>query len=160
MSIGRMILGRFGSSLIAFIGVSIVIFGIARILPGDPARIALGPSASDEQVAALRAERHLDASIPEQYLRYVVDVLHGDFGQSLYTNRPVLQDIVDFLPRTLELAIFAAIAMILIGLPLGILGAHFRRQGRRWSCSLARQSGQCNHHHRNNNHHHHYHPGI
>ncbi|MDF0597390.1 ABC transporter permease [Psychromarinibacter halotolerans] len=128
MSIGRMILGRFGSSLIAFIGVSIVIFGIARILPGDPARIALGPSASDEQVAALRAERHLDASIPEQYLRYVVDVLHGDFGQSLYTNRPVLQDIVDFLPRTLELAIFAAIAMILIGLPLGILGAHFRRR--------------------------------
>lgn len=135
MSNGRMIIGRVGSSLIALIGVSIVIFGIARVLPGDPARIALGPAASDAQVQALREERHLDDPIPLQYVRYVADVFQGDFGQSLYTNRPVLQDIAEFLPRTLELALFAAIAMVVIGLPLGIIGAHFRR---RWPDHLTR----------------------
>lgn len=135
MSFGRMILGRVGSSLIALIGVSIVIFSIARILPGDPARIALGPSASEEQVAALRAARHLDDPITTQYLRYLGDVFQGDFGMSLYTNRPVLQDIMELLPRTLELAIFAAIAMVVIGLPLGIIGAHFRQ---RWPDHVTR----------------------
>ncbi|WP_417589065.1 ABC transporter permease [Pararhodobacter oceanensis] len=125
-SVLRILLRRLGISVIVLIGVSMLIFAIARVIPGDPARIALGPNASAEQVANLRAEMHLDESILAQYGYFVSDVLRGDLGQSLYTNRPVTTDIVQFLPATLELVIFAGILMVGLGLPLGILAARHR----------------------------------
>ncbi|MEJ6746388.1 MAG: ABC transporter permease [Yoonia sp.] len=131
----RLLLNRLGISLIVLVGVSMLIFAIARIIPGDPARIALGPNANAEQIAKLRAEMHLDASLPVQYGHFVVDVLHGDLGTSLYTNRPVTQDIAQFLPATLELVFLAGFIMVAVGLPLGILAARYRG---RWQDHLVR----------------------
>ena len=112
-----------------------LIFAIARIIPGDPARIALGPNATAEQIANLRAEMHLDDSLAVQYGHFVADVLQGDLGTSLYTNRPVTTDIAQFLPATLELVLFAGVIMVACGLPLGILAARYRN---RWPDHLVR----------------------
>ena len=122
----RLLIRRLGISFIVLVGVSMLIFAIARVIPGDPARIALGPNATAEQIADLREALHLNESIAVQYGYFVNDLLHGDLGISLYTNRPVTQDIAQFLPATLELVLFAGLLMIGIGLPLGILSARHR----------------------------------
>ena len=122
----RLIARRLGTSLIVLAGVSLLIFAIARIIPGDPARIALGPNATAEQITKLRGELHLDENFFVQYGHFVKDVAQGDLGISLYTNRPVVKDIAQFLPATLELVIIAGIMMVGIGLPLGIWSARFR----------------------------------
>ena len=125
-SIVRLLAHRLLVAAVVLVGASMLIFGIARVIPGDPARIALGPRASAEQVADLRAEMHLDEPIVVQYGHFVADLLRGDLGTSLYTNRPVTTDIAQFLPATLELVIVAGIMMIGIGLPLGMLAARYR----------------------------------
>lgn len=124
-----LLLRRLGISLIVLVGVSMLIFGIARVIPGDPARIALGPNATTEQVEKLRTDLHLDEPIYVQYGHFLKDLSHGDLGVSLYTNRPVTTDIAEFLPATLELVIVAGIMMVAIGLPLGIWSARFRGKG-------------------------------
>lgn len=120
-----LLIRRIWLSLLVLVGVSVLIFLIARVIPGDPARIALGPNATDEQVFKLRGELHLDEPIWKQYGYFARDLVHGDLGTSLYTNRPVVEDIVQFLPATLELVIAAGILMVLIGLPLGIISAKY-----------------------------------
>ncbi len=105
-----------------------LIFTIARVIPGDPARIALGANATQGQVEALRAERHLDAPIIVQYGYFLRDLAHGNLGVSLYTTRPVTADIAQFLPATLELVAAAGLLMMLLGVPLGVASA--RRRGR------------------------------
>lgn len=122
----RVLAKRLGASLIVLIGVSMLIFAIARVIPGDPARIALGPNATAEQVASLREKLHLDRSLAVQYGYFVNDLVHGDLGVSLYTNRPVTTDIAQFLPATLELIFVAGLMMVGFGLPLGVLSARYR----------------------------------
>lgn len=112
--------------MIVLIGVSLLIFAIARVIPGDPARIALGPNATAEAVAVLRDKLHLNDSFFAQYGYFIADLLRGDLGLSLYTNRPVMADIAQFLPATLELVIVSGLMMVAIGLPLGILSARHR----------------------------------
>jgi len=119
----RLLAGRLGVSLLVLVGVSMLIFTIARIIPGDPARIALGPNATPEQVEKLQKELHLDQPIWLQYGHFLADLANGELGTSLYTNRPVTRDIAQFLPATLELIIVAGILMICIGLPLGVMAA-------------------------------------
>ncbi|MCY4542671.1 MAG: ABC transporter permease [Rhodobacteraceae bacterium] len=118
--------GRLAISTLVLAGVSVLIFGIARVIPGNPARIALGPNATKEQVAKLAAELHLDEPIWIQYGHFVRDLSRGELGISLYTNRPVTTDIAQFLPATLELVLIAGILMIGIGLPLGMVAAKYR----------------------------------
>lgn len=122
----RLLARRLAISLVVLIGVSMLIFGIARVIPGDPARIALGPNASAEQIDQLRSALHLDESIVTQYAYFIRDLSRGDLGISLYTNRPVTTDIAQFLPATLELVLVAGLLMIIIGLPLGIWSARFK----------------------------------
>ncbi len=117
---------RLIASLVVLVGVSMLIFAIARVIPGDPARIALGPNATEAQVQALQRERHLDAPIPIQYWFYVRDLLHGNLGNSLYSNRPVRVDIAQYLPATLELVVTAGLMIVLIGIPLGVVSARYR----------------------------------
>lgn len=131
----RQILRRVGMSLLVLWGVSVLIFAIARVIPGNPARVALGPNATQEQVDALAAALYLDRNILVQYAFWLRDLMRGDLGRSLYTNRPVTRDIAEFLPATLELIFLAAILMIVVGLPLGILAARFRG---RWPDHLVR----------------------
>lgn len=117
------------------VGVSILIFTIARVIPGDPARIALGPMASNEQVAALRHELYLDRPLPLQYVEFLRRSLQGDLGVSLYTNRSVVTDLKQFFPATLELVLVAGILMVGLGVPLGALAAFYRN---RWPDNFAR----------------------
>jgi peptide/nickel transport system permease protein len=131
----RLILWRLGTSLIVLVGVSMLIFAIARVIPGDPARIALGPNATPEQVERLRERLNLDEPIVVQYGIFLSDLSRGDLGTSLYTNRPVTTDIAQFLPATLELIFISGAMMILIGLPLGALSARYRNT---WVDSLIR----------------------
>jgi peptide/nickel transport system permease protein len=120
------LLHRLVASLVVLVGVSMLMFLIARVIPGDPARIALGPNATEAQVQALRHERHLDEPIPIQYWHYVSDVARGDLGNSLYSNRPVSVDIAQYLPATLELIFAAGLMIVVLGIPVGVLSARYR----------------------------------
>lgn len=126
---------RTATSLLVLFGVSILIFAIARVIPGDPARVALGPNATADAVANLRIALHLDRSIFTQFGYFLSDLAQGDLGRSLYTNRPVTTDIAEFLPATLELVLVAGMLMVGIGLPLGILAARYRG---RWADHVIR----------------------
>jgi len=122
----RLLAKRLGTSLIVLIGVSLLIFAIARVIPGDPARIALGPNATADAVAMLRERLHLNDNFITQYAYFLGDLFRGDLGISLYTNRPVTTDIVQFLPATMELVIVSGLMMVALGLPLGVLSARYR----------------------------------
>ena len=135
MTVFRRLLTRLGSSLIVLIGVSMLIFFIARIIPGDPARIALGPRATEAQVEQMRETLNLNEPIFVQYGLFMRDLMRGDLGISLYSNRPVMTDLAEYLPATLELVLLAGMMMILIGLPLGAISARYRG---RWPDNLVR----------------------
>ncbi|MDE2451963.1 MAG: ABC transporter permease [Burkholderiales bacterium] len=108
------------------LGLTMLVFAIGRLLPGDPVRLAAGPNASDAEVAALAREFGLDQPIPLQYWHYLTGLLHGDWGRSLQSRGPVLDDLKVFLPATLEL-VFAAMAIaIVVGIALGLLAAVWR----------------------------------
>jgi peptide/nickel transport system permease protein len=109
--------------LFVLLGVSLFTFAIAQLVPVDPAASALGANAREEQIEAYRRQLGLDRPAPEQYVRYVVRVLQGDLGQSIRTRRPVVDDLWDFFPATLELALAALVVALALGIPLGILAA-------------------------------------
>ena len=111
--------------LVALFGLSIFIFLIARVLPGDPARVALGPKAPDWAVQNLRNQMHLNDPIPVQYVYWLRDALSGNLGQSLVTFRNVTTDILEFLPATIELVAFATIIDIVLALLLGVLSGRY-----------------------------------
>ncbi len=107
-------------------GVSLLTFALAKITPGDPARIVLGQTATPAQVAALRAEMGLDDPMLVQYARFLTGALHGDFGRSFRGNIPVWDEIMARLPSTIELTLAGLGLSILIGIPAGILAATTR----------------------------------
>jgi len=107
----------------ALVGLSILMFLISRVLPGDPARLALGPEATAEQVEQLRREMGLDKPLVTQYTVYISGLFRGDFGFSLRTRRNVAQDIREFLPATVELTTVAMLFAVGVGVPLGVVSA-------------------------------------
>lgn len=122
----KFILRRLGSMCIVFAGLVTVAFLMIQVLPGDPARAAAGRNATVEQVAQVRARLGLNQSIPEQFLHFVGKVLHGDLGTSVFTHRPVLSDIGQVLPSSMELVLFAMAINVAIAVPLGVLAAYRR----------------------------------
>ena len=112
--------------LLVLFGLSILIFIIARIVPGDPARIALGPLATATQVEELREEMGLNASFPVQLWSYLSGLVQGDLGKSVLTSRPVMDDIRGALPATFELVLVTIILQIFISIPLGVMAAIYR----------------------------------
>jgi len=105
------------------IGLSLLVFAVARLLPGDPVRLAAGPNASEAEIASLAREYGLDRPLPLQYLAYAGGLLRGDWGVSIYTRRPVIEDLRVYLPATLELVIAAMLLAIAIGIPAGLFAA-------------------------------------
>jgi peptide/nickel transport system permease protein len=101
------------------IGLSIVLFAFIHLLPGDPARTILGQHATAESLAQLRAALGLDKPLYEQYLSYVGGLLQGDFGRSVVSDSPVLNDFLVRFPATIELTIAALIFAVGLGIPLG-----------------------------------------
>jgi peptide/nickel transport system permease protein len=110
------------------IGVSLITFVISHVVPADPAVAALGDHATDDQIAAFRAEYGLDKPVAEQYVIYMNGLLHGDLGRSIRTRRPVADDLRDFFPATFELSFAALIVSLLIGLPAGMISAVTRNR--------------------------------
>jgi peptide/nickel transport system permease protein len=113
------------SYILVLFGLSILVFIIARVIPGDPARQALGPRVPEETVQALRVEMGLDRPYLVQYFRWLGGALHLDLGKSLLTRRPVIDDMREYLPATLEIVIISSIFMIAGGILLGILATKF-----------------------------------
>jgi len=111
---------RLAYSGVSLLGLSILIFVIARVLPGDPARLALGPRAPQSVVEALRLQLHLNDPVYTQYFYWLRGIFTGDWGIALFTQRNVLIDVSDFLPATIELILFAAIIDLVIAVPLGL----------------------------------------
>jgi peptide/nickel transport system permease protein len=103
--------------------VSMLIFGLQQLLPGDPAVILAGEERDPEVVAYLRAKLHLDEPLPLRYVYWVGGVLRGDLGESVRTQLPVLDLIVQKLPVTVELALLAMVIALLVGLPAGVVSA-------------------------------------
>lgn len=122
-------------SIFVLFGLSIVIFVISRIMPGDPARMAVGARAPQWVVDNLREQMHLDEPLYAQYYYWLTDALQGDFGISLVTRRPVADDIKEFFPATLELALFAGVIMGTGGIFLGTLSA---RHKDKWADNVVR----------------------
>lgn len=105
------------------LGLLLVVFLIANVVPTDPARIIAGENATEAQLAALRAELGLDQPLYRQFVIYVGDLLTGNLGRSLYTQRPIADDLMRRLPATLELTFVSTVIAILIGVPLGVISA-------------------------------------
>ncbi len=113
--------------LVTLFGLILMTFLIGRAIPIDPARAMLGDRAPPQVVAQLRTELGLDKPLIEQFWIYLKHMAAGDFGTSVMTSRPVVQDIAHFFPATLELATTALLISLLVGVPLGMIAA--ARQG-------------------------------
>lgn len=100
-----------------------VVFALLRFIPGDPALVLLGSEATAEQLEAVRVQLGLTKPIPVQFVEWMTHVLRGDLGESLSTHRPVTAEIIERLPRSMELATLATIISLVIALPSGILAA-------------------------------------
>jgi len=125
MSLPSWLAKRLGEAVIVLIGLSIVLFCITRILPGDPARIALGPRVDEAAIQALRKQMNLDKPLITQYFLWMKGLLTGDLGISLLSRRPVVTDIKEYFPSTLEMIILAVIVQFVGGLGLGLLSAKY-----------------------------------
>jgi peptide/nickel transport system permease protein len=109
--------------LLVLMGVSVITFTLTQLVPVDPAVAALGQNAREEQIAAFRRQYGLDRPPLEQYSIYMGRLLRGDLGVSIRTRRPVADDLRDFLPATIELAIAAMGVSLILGIALGVLAA-------------------------------------
>lgn len=117
------VLRRLSALLPQLFAISVVTFVLARLLPGDPVGLILGPLATPESLAKLRAEMHLDQPLYIQYAYYLGDLLQGDFGRSWSTSNSVWSDLAARVPATLELITYSLILALLIGVGLGIATA-------------------------------------
>jgi len=124
----RFILRRILLIIPVIIGLTVIMFIIARLLPGDPVGLAAGPNATATEIAALAAEYGLDKPVWQQYLSYLWGIAHGDFGTSLLTRRPVAADLAAYLPATLELVFAAMLLAVAVGIPLGLVTAVWRNK--------------------------------
>ncbi len=122
------LLKRIMTILFTLFVVSLIVFGITQVLPGDAAVMLLGENATAAQLAAVRERLGLNASLATQYLRWLAGVLQGDFGTSLRTGLPVTEMMFPALGRSLLLALLSIGLMLVIAIPLGILAA-LRRGG-------------------------------
>ncbi|MEZ4862057.1 MAG: ABC transporter permease [Caldilineaceae bacterium] len=128
MSLRTYLLRRLVLIIPLLIGLSLLTFIIARIVPGDPVGLAAGPQATPAIKAALRKEFGLDQPLPLQYLTYMRNLLQGNWGKSLYSRRAVWDDLRTYFPATLELTIVAVMLATLLGVPAGIIAAFYRNR--------------------------------
>src|SRR5450631_1376896 len=117
------VLRRLASALPSVVGVIIVTFLLTRALPGDPAAYFAGPAATIEAIDQVREKMGLNASLPQQFVRYVRDLARGDWGNSLSTGQPVLTELKQRLPASLEMTFFGLLLAAVVAVPLGVLAA-------------------------------------
>ena len=109
MSLASYILRRVLLIIPTLFGVSLLTFALSRIVPGDPARLAAGAQATPEMYEQIRQEFGLDQPLPVQYWNYLTGLLQGDWGRSILSRRPVLEDLRVYWPATFELVLVAMV---------------------------------------------------
>ena len=112
--------------ILVLFGTSLLIFTIARVVPGDVATIALGARATEAAKEALRMEMNLYDPFPVQYVKWLTSAVTGNFGNSFVTKRPVAMDVAQFLPAALELIIMAGVFMVIGTFILGLLAGKYK----------------------------------
>ncbi|VVD70516.1 peptide ABC transporter [Pandoraea horticolens] len=137
----RLVVHRALVAIPTLIIVSMMIFGLQKMLPGDPVLAMAGEDQNPQVIAALREKYHLDKPLPTQYALWIGDVLHGNLGTSLRTGEPVTTLIAQKLPVTLQLAMFGLVIAIGIGIPLGILSAANRGKAVDYGANVLALSG-------------------
>jgi peptide/nickel transport system permease protein len=120
------IVRRLLAAVVTVLIISIAVFWLLRMVPGDPAVLILGMNANEEQIQGLRHEMGLDKPVVTQYLDWIRQVLTGDLGQSFRTHAHVSEEITSRLPVTLELLLFTMMFTILFGIPFGIISAVYQ----------------------------------
>ncbi|HAF11512.1 MAG TPA: hypothetical protein DCK98_15720 [Chloroflexi bacterium] len=122
---GRYLAQRLAGAIPTLLGVAVLTFAFIRLIPGDAIAARLGTSTAldPEQLASLRSYFGLDQPLPVQFWTWLTSLLHGDAGYSIRTGRPVLVEIAQRLPATLELTVAAAVIAIAVGVPLGLVSA-------------------------------------
>ncbi len=126
LRVGKGVLGLLVTLALTFLGLLLVTFLIGRVVPIDPVLAAVGDRAPADVVERMRVELGLDLPLYRQFWRYLVDVLKGDFGRSVLTANPVLEDIKRVFPATLELASAATLIGVAAGVPMGVFAAVHR----------------------------------
>jgi peptide/nickel transport system permease protein len=139
----QLIARRLIGALPSLFAVILVTFLIMRILPGDPAAFFAGAAATPEAVEEVRVKLGLDRSLPAQFWDYLTDLAQGDLGQSFTTGQPVLQELVDRLPASLELSALGLLLAVMVGLPLGVLAATRPNSFADHACRLLTTTGVC-----------------
>lgn len=120
---GVLVARRLGQAVLVLWGALTIVFVVVRMVPGDPAALLLGPTASAGQVAALTSELGYDEPFGVQYMNFMVDAILLDFGDSNRLHMPAMAAALERLPATMTLAIGAMIVTLVIGFPLGVLAA-------------------------------------
>jgi ABC-type dipeptide/oligopeptide/nickel transport system permease component len=121
----RFLLRRLLLLVPVLVGLTLLVFAIARLLPGDPVALAAGPNASPAEITDVAREFGLDQPVYVQYWTYATGLLQGDWGRSIFTRRQVLDDLKVYLPATLELIGAAMLLAVAIGIPVGLMaGVH------------------------------------
>jgi peptide/nickel transport system permease protein len=120
------LLGRIGSILATLFLLSVVVFSLQLLLPGDPAAVLAGEDRSPETIASIRERFGLDQPLPVQYVRWLGNALQGDLGTSMRFNQPVIALVLSKLPVTFQLATMALVIAILLGVTAGIFAAVYR----------------------------------
>src|SRR3984893_8946047 len=108
------------------LGLLVVTFVISRVIPADPVALVAGETATPAQVEALRRQLGYDRPLPVQFVGYVARLARGDMGVSLFTRRPIVDDLAHRLPATIELTVVAMLVSVLVGIPLGVVSALWR----------------------------------
>src|SRR5438552_965089 len=129
------VLRRFLFLLLMLCGLLLLTFVISHVAPGDPARVAAGPDASNDMVEIVRKQFGLDQPLSVQFGQYVKHVVTGDFGRSLRTRQDVADDLLRFFPNSFELVTLAIVLATVLGVTLGMLSAVYRD---RWPDHLSR----------------------
>lgn len=119
----RFIIQRLMLAIVVIVGVTLAVFLIIQLVPGDPARVSLGMQATEENVQARRERLGLNRPLVEQYTTWVADAARGDLGNSLITGQEITPQIRNRLPTTLQLAVLALLIGMIIAFPLGIIAA-------------------------------------
>jgi peptide/nickel transport system permease protein len=127
--LGAYLLRRLFGLIPVLIGVSILVFAFVRAIPGDPARVMLGERATEESVQRIREDLGLNRPLPEQYFKFVGNLLRGDLGTSIFSQIPIRDDIQRRFPATLELSIAAMLFATTFGVLLGVVAAIRRNSG-------------------------------
>jgi peptide/nickel transport system permease protein len=121
--VGRSWLGRLAQSVLVLVNVTLVVFVLLRVVPGDPVRLVLGMDASEDMVRRARTQLGFDDPLYVQYLRFVAGMASGDLGDSIRFRRPVTGLILDRLPATLELTLVAIGIAMVVAVPAGVYAA-------------------------------------